>query len=61
MASEPAPYVTPAATDAAPAPPPALAYTDVTAESGIAFVHETGAYGQKLLPETVGSGVLILD
>ena len=36
-------------------------FTDVTVESGIDFVHYTGAYGDKLMPETVGSGVAVLD
>ncbi len=36
-------------------------YVDVTAASGIDFVHETGAYGEKLLPETMGAGCALLD
>ena len=39
---------------------PSLPMVDVTAESGINFVHETGRYGDKLLPETMGSGVAVL-
>jgi hypothetical protein len=38
-----------------------LTYVDVTAEAGIDFVHETGAYGEKLLPETMGVGGAFLD
>ena len=34
---------------------------DVTAPAGIDFRHETGAYGGKLLPETLGSGCAFLD
>ena len=34
---------------------------DVTEASGIEFVHESGKYGDKLLPETMGSGVAVLD
>ncbi len=41
--------------------PPALPFTDVTAASGISFVHVNGAYGEKLLPETMGGGVAVLD
>ncbi|HVS64438.1 MAG TPA: CRTAC1 family protein [Thermoanaerobaculia bacterium] len=41
--------------------PPAVRFTDVTAESGIDFVHTTGAYGDKLLPETMGGGVAAFD
>lgn len=40
---------------------PSLPMTDVTDSSGIDFVHETGRYGDKLLPETMGSGVAIFD
>lgn len=40
---------------------PALPFTDITAEAGIAFVHTNGAYGEKLLPETMGGGVAFLD
>ena len=36
-------------------------FTDVTAQSGIHFVHNNGAFGKKYLPETIGAGVLVLD
>jgi enediyne biosynthesis protein E4 len=42
-------------------PPPELLYVDVTKTSGIDFVHETGARGKKLLPETMGAGCGFLD
>ena len=42
-------------------PPPHLPFIDVTKESGIRFSHESGKYGEKLLPETMGSGVVVLD
>lgn len=59
---KPAPFVPPVAvTKRAEEPLPKLRYTDVTAESGITFVHDTGADGRKLLPETVGSGCAIFD
>src|SRR5689334_20607191 len=35
---------------------PVVKFTDVTAESGVRFVHNNGAYGEKLLPETMGGG-----
>jgi len=35
--------------------------TDVTAGAGIQFQHNSGAYGGKLLPETLGSGCAFLD
>lgn len=36
-------------------------FTDVTATAGIQFQHNSGAYGGKLLPETLGSGCAFLD
>jgi len=36
-------------------------FTDVTAQSGISFKHNSGAFGKKYLPETMGSGVCFLD
>jgi len=36
-------------------------FTDVTARAGINFHHNSGAYGGKLLPETLGSGCAFLD
>ena len=38
-----------------------VSFTDVTAASGVTFRHFTGAYGKKYLPETMGSGVCVLD
>lgn len=43
------------------APVPTAEFTDITASAGIDFRHENGAYGEKLLPETMGSGVAFLD
>ncbi|WP_404308527.1 CRTAC1 family protein [Neorhodopirellula lusitana] len=40
---------------------PSLLLSDVTEESGIDFSHESGRYGERLLPETMGSGVAVLD
>ena len=42
-------------------PVPRLPMAVVTDQSGVDFVHETGRYGDKLLPETMGSGVAVLD
>ncbi len=51
-------------------PPPPIAptgaaapitFTDITAQSGVRFVHNNGAYGLKLLPETMGSGAGFID
>jgi hypothetical protein len=38
-----------------------IAFTDVTAQAGIRFKHNSGAFGAKYLPETMGSGVCVLD
>ena len=35
--------------------------SDVTAAAGVQFQHNSGAYGGKLLPETLGSGCAFLD
>src|SRR5690349_861951 len=40
---------------------PLVKFTDVTAQSGIRFVHANGAAGEKLLPETMGGGVAFFD
>ena len=40
---------------------PGPAFTDVTAAAGIKFRHNNGAFGKKLLPETLGSGCAFLD
>jgi hypothetical protein len=39
----------------------AFHFVDVTAQSGLHFTHNSGAYGGKLLPETLGSGCAFLD
>ena len=36
-------------------------FTDVTKEAGIQFAHNSGAFGGKFLPETLGSGCAFLD
>jgi hypothetical protein len=41
--------------------PPAVPFTDITATAGIDFVHVNGAYGDKLIPETMGSGLAFFD
>lgn len=40
---------------------PGFRLTDVTSKAGISFQHNSGAYGGKLLPETLGSGCAFLD
>jgi hypothetical protein len=41
--------------------PPDVRFTDITREAGIDFVHENGARGAKLMPETMGSGAAFFD
>jgi hypothetical protein len=38
-----------------------ISFADVTAQVGLKFVHNSGAFGKKYLPETVGSGCAFLD
>ncbi len=40
---------------------PGFRFADVTAQAGINFHHNSGAYGGKLLPETLGAGCAFLD
>src|SRR5260221_10467876 len=40
---------------------PSFLLKDVTQQAGINFHHNSGAYGGKLLPETLGSGCAFLD
>jgi len=40
---------------------PSAKFTEITAEAGIKFTHENGAYGDKLLPETMAGGVAFFD
>ena len=51
-----------AATETSPARPSGpIEFTDVTAKAGIHFKHNTGAFGKKYLPETMGSGACFID
>ena len=63
--AQPAVEATPAGpiadTGPAEAQAPAVAFTDITRASGITFTHTNGAYGEKLIPEAIGSGVAFLD
>jgi hypothetical protein len=40
---------------------PTTPFTDITEEAGISFVHNNGATGDKLLPETMGGGSAFFD
>src|SRR5262249_37705020 len=54
-AASPSPSPTP------PRPSGPIEYTDVTNEAGIRFKHNSGAFGKKYLPETIGAGAAFLD
>jgi enediyne biosynthesis protein E4 len=41
--------------------PPGFRFVDVTSSAGIRFQHNSGAFGGKFLPETLGSGCAFLD
>jgi hypothetical protein len=51
--------VAPSAIPVRPSGP--IGFTDLTAQAGIHFKHNSGAFGKKYLPETMGSGVCFLD
>ena len=41
--------------------PPAVIFRDITTAAGIDFIHTNGAYGDRLLPESIGSGTAFFD
>jgi enediyne biosynthesis protein E4 len=45
----------------APSAASSVIYRDVTQQAGIRFTHNTGAFGRKYLPETLGPGVAFID
>ncbi len=47
--------------DVQSAPVPPTPFTDITQAAGLTFLHENGATGEKLLPETMGGGCAFLD
>ena len=40
---------------------PGVEFSDITRAAGIAFTHHNGAFGEKLMPESVGSGAAFFD
>jgi len=58
---ERAPVEAPRELDQTQAEMPSVVFTDISQRAGIDFVHENGAVGDKLLPETMGSGVAFFD
>src|SRR5216110_3697815 len=55
QAPSPSPSPTP------PRPSGPVEFTDVSAQAGIHFKHNSGAFGKKYLPETLGTGCAFLD
>ena len=55
------PFAAPTVPEMSAAEIPMARFTDVTAAAGINFAHNNGAYGDKLLPETMGGGVAFFD
>ena len=53
--SSPSPSPTP------PRPSGPIEFTDITTQAGIRFKHNSGAFGKKYLPETIGSGGAFFD
>ena len=47
--------------EALPRPSGPIQFTDVTAQAGIHFKYNSGGFGNKLLPETMGPGACVLD
>jgi hypothetical protein len=59
---EDAALIAPQSPDPASQPnPPSVQFTDITAAAGIKHSHRNGAYGERMLPETMGGGVAFLD
>src|SRR5690348_12532138 len=38
-----------------------ITFRDITAQAGIHFIHNNGAFGKKYLPETMGPGCAFID
>jgi enediyne biosynthesis protein E4 len=38
-----------------------ITFRDITAQAGIHFIHNNGAFGNKYLPETMGPGCAFID
>lgn len=56
------PETSPQASQAAnPDTPPRLHFTDITKQAGIDFQHVNAAYGERLMPESIGSGLGFFD
>ncbi len=53
--------VAPGPEPTSPETPPKAYFTDITRQAGLRFRHTNGAYGEHLMPETIGSGVAFVD
>ncbi|HSB27422.1 MAG TPA: CRTAC1 family protein [Pyrinomonadaceae bacterium] len=51
----------PSASPTPPRPSGTIEFTDVSGQAGIRFKHNSGAFGKKYLPETIGSGCAFID
>jgi hypothetical protein len=51
----------PVASPTPPRPSGPIEFTDVSAAAGIHFKHNSGAFGKKYLPETLGNGCAFID
>jgi hypothetical protein len=60
-AAQPSPEPLPPANSEVARPSGPIEFVDVTAQAGIHFKHNSGAFGKKYLPETMGSGVCFID
>ncbi len=60
-ATESVAVASPSPSPTPPRPSGAIEFTDVTAAAGIRFKHNSGAFGKKYLPETIGAGGAFLD
>jgi enediyne biosynthesis protein E4 len=57
----PTPSAVPQANAELARPSGPIEFVDVTSQAGIHFKHNSGAFGKKYLPETMGSGVCFMD
>jgi hypothetical protein len=51
----------PSASPTSPRPSGPIEFTDVSAQAVIRFKHNSGAFGKKYLPETIGAGCAFID
>src|ERR1051326_1988946 len=59
--TEQAASASPSPSPTPPRPSGAIEFTDLTTETGIHFKHNSGAFGKKSPPETIGAGAAFLD